>query len=84
MRRFAHRTFRLKCEALAKAFPDAIFVSLPKRGNALARDFKWTGSTHYGYIHLGARDHDDLIAQAVGASALVGWPAPVRDVTAAT
>jgi hypothetical protein len=72
---------RAQQAALAQAYPDAIFVSLPKHGNALARDFKWTGSTHYGYIHLGARDHDDLIGQAVRASALVGWPAPVRDVT---
>ena len=65
--------------ALARDFPDAIFVSLPKRGGALARDFKWTGSTHYGYVHLGARDHDRLIDEAVRASALVGWPAPVLD-----
>jgi biotin carboxylase len=65
--------------AFARAFPDGLMFSFPKRGLGLARDFKWTGSHRYGIVHLGARDWDDLRARAEQASALLGWPAPYVD-----
>jgi hypothetical protein len=65
--------------AFARQFPDALLFSFPKQGHALARDFKWTGSHRYGIVHLGGRDRSDLQARAERASALLGWPAPYRD-----
>jgi hypothetical protein len=65
--------------AFAREFPDALLISFPKRGGALARDFKWTGNHHYGFVHLGARNHDELCRRARRASAIVGWPAPCQD-----
>ena len=62
--------------AFARAFPDALLFSLPKAGRALARDFKWTGNHHYGFVHLGAADRTQLLQRAGQASALLGWPAP--------
>lgn len=67
--------------ALARAFPDALMFSFPKSGAALARDFKWTGSHHYGFVHLGAVDRQQLRERAERASALLGWPAPYLDHT---
>lgn len=68
--------------AFARAFPDGLVLSFPKTGAALARDFKWTGNHHHGFVHLGGRDHADLRARAEQASALLGWPAPYRDAPA--
>jgi hypothetical protein len=65
--------------AFAHAFPDALMFSAPKSGSALARDFKWTGNHHYGFVHLGARDATGLRARAEQASRLLGWPAPLHD-----
>jgi hypothetical protein len=65
--------------ALVRAFPDALMFSFPKAGSALARDFKWTGSHHYGFVHLGAVDRHQLRERAERASALLGWPAPYLD-----
>lgn len=62
--------------AFAKAFPEALMFSFPKTGAALARDFKWMGCHHYGFVHLGAVDRDALRERAERASALLGWPAP--------
>jgi hypothetical protein len=64
-------------EAFSRAFPDALALSFPKTGQALARDFKWTGNHHYGFVHLGASSHDELLERAARASALLGWPAPL-------
>ena len=64
-------------EAFSRAFPDALVLSFPKTGQALARDFKWTGNHHYGFVHLGASSHDELLERAARASALLGWPAPL-------
>ncbi|MBK9135225.1 MAG: ATP-grasp domain-containing protein [Betaproteobacteria bacterium] len=69
--------------ALAHAFPEALMLAFPKHGSALARDFKWTGSHHYGYVHLGARDRNELLDHADRASALLGWPSPTLDRVAA-
>lgn len=66
-------------KALAHAFPDALLLSFARRGRALARDFRWTGSHRYGIIHLGARDREDLRQRCEAASALLGWPAPYLD-----
>lgn len=65
--------------AFARAFPDGLVMSFPKSGGALARDFKWTGNHHYGFVHLGGRDHADLRMRAERASRLLGWPAPYRE-----
>ena len=63
--------------ALGRAFPGALALSLPKHGHALARDFKWTGNHHHGFVHLGAGSHAELLERAARASALLGWPAPL-------
>lgn len=68
--------------AFARAFPDALVFSFPKAGAALARDFKWTGNHHYGFVHLGAADREQLRERAARASALLGWPAPCLDAAA--
>ncbi|MEY3475095.1 MAG: hypothetical protein RL087_1553 [Pseudomonadota bacterium] len=68
--------------AFARAFPDALMFSFPKAGSALARDFKWTGNHHYGFVHLGARDAAELSARAERASRLLGWPTPLGPATA--
>jgi hypothetical protein len=65
--------------ALSHAFPDALLLSFARRGRALARDFRWTGSHRYGIIHLGARDREHLRQRCEAASALLGWPAPYLD-----
>jgi hypothetical protein len=66
-------------KALARAFPDSLLLSFSRRGRALARDFRWTGSHRYGIIHLGARDREHLRQRCEAASALLGWPAPYLD-----
>ena len=63
--------------AFARACPDGWVLSLPKYGDALARDFKWTGNHHHGFVHLGAGSHGQLLERAAQASALLGWPAPL-------
>jgi hypothetical protein len=65
--------------AFGRRFPDGLLLSFPKKGHALARDFKWTGNHHYGFIHLGARDRSHLCELAREASGLIGWPAPCLD-----
>jgi hypothetical protein len=65
--------------ALAAQAPDALLLSFPKTGHALARDHKWTGSHRYGILHLGAADREALRERAEAASALIGWPAPYPD-----
>ena len=65
--------------AFAHAFPDALMFSFPKTGSALARDFKWTGNHHHGFVHLGGRDRAQMLERAAQASALLGWPAPCQD-----
>ncbi|MCU0951809.1 MAG: ATP-grasp domain-containing protein, partial [Burkholderiaceae bacterium] len=60
----------------AQRFADGLLFCQPKRGHALARDFKWTGSHRYGVVHLGAADRESLRDRALQASALIGWPAP--------
>lgn len=63
--------------AFRRAFPDGLLMPFPKAGRALERDFKWTGNHHYGFVHLGGRDHADLLERAERASRLIGWPAPI-------
>jgi biotin carboxylase len=70
---------RAQQSAFAQAFPDALMFSFPKTGAALARDFKWTGNHHYGFVHLGGRDRSDLRERAEQASRLLGWPSPPQD-----
>jgi hypothetical protein len=65
--------------AFRAAFADGLLFSFPKRGHALERDFKWTGSHRYGIVHLGARDRTQLRELCARASDLLGWPAPYRD-----
>jgi hypothetical protein len=65
--------------AFARQFADGLLFSFPKRGHALARDFKWTGSHRYGIVHLGGRDRAQLRERAEQASALLGWPVPYLD-----
>jgi hypothetical protein len=69
---------------LAREFPDAMLFTYPKRGHALARDFKWLGSHRYGILHLGGRDAADLRRRCEAASAILGWPAPYALPTAET
>ena len=61
-------------DAFVRTFPDGLMFSFPKTGSALARDFKWTGNHHYGFVHLGARDRAQMLDRAEQASALLGWP----------
>jgi len=68
--------------AFHAAFHDGLLFNFPKQGHALQRDFKWTGSHRYGIVHLGARDRAQLRERTERASALLGWPAPYRDVAA--
>jgi hypothetical protein len=68
-------------DALARAFPDALLLSFAKRGRALARDYRWTGSHRYGIVHLGGHDREHLRQRCEDASALLGWPAPYLDHT---
>jgi len=63
-------------EAFGRAFPDALLFSVARRGRALARDYRWTGSHRYGIVHLGGRSHADLRDRGERASALLDWPAP--------
>lgn len=65
--------------AFSQLHPDGLLLGFPKRGHALARDLKWTGSHRYGIVHLGGRDPSDLRERAEHASALLGWPAPYLD-----
>ena len=65
--------------AFSQSFPDGLLLGFPKRGHALGRDLKWTGSHRYGIVHLGGRDSGDLRERAEHASALFGWPAPYLD-----
>ena len=53
--------------ALAHRFPDALLFTYPRRGHALARDFKWLGSHRYGIVHLGGADRADLRARCESA-----------------
>lgn len=73
---------RARRQRLQAAFPDALLFAFPKRGHALARDFKWLGSHRYGIVHLGGGDASDLHERAVRASALLGWPAPYAELAA--
>jgi len=66
-------------DALARAFPDALLLSFAKRGRALARDYRWTGSHRYGIVHLGGHDREHLRQRCEDASVLLGWPAPYLD-----
>lgn len=61
---------------LARQFPDAMLFCFPKTAGQIARDFKWLGSYRYGIVHLGGRDAADRACRCVGASRLLGWPAP--------
>jgi hypothetical protein len=65
--------------AFARAFPDALLLPVPKGVRGRARDFRWTGNHHFGFVHLGADDHAQLLDRAEQASALLGWPAPCAD-----
>jgi ATP-grasp domain len=65
-----------RCEALRRAFPDALLYVMPKAGYGLQRDFKWLGSHRYGILHLGGHDAIDLRRRCEHACALLGWPAP--------
>ena len=66
--------------AFARAYPDALIFSFPKTGHALARDFKWTGNHHFGFVHLGGHSREQMLQRAEHASAMLGWAAPCLDV----
>lgn len=66
-----------------RRYPDGLLFTFPKHGHALARDFKWLGSHRYGVVHLGGRDERDLRERCRAASALLGWPAPYAEPSAA-
>lgn len=70
--------------ALQQHCPDALLFTYPRRGHALARDFKWLGSHRYGIVHLHGRDAAHLQQRAAQASALLGWPLPYADAAAAS
>lgn len=63
----------------ANAFPDGLMFAFGRRGRALRRDLKWTGSHRYGIVHLDGTDAAELRARAETASDLLGWRAPYRD-----
>jgi hypothetical protein len=56
-----------------------LLFTFPRRGHALARDFKWLGSHRYGIVHLHGDDAAHLARRAHAASTLLGWPAPYLD-----
>ena len=66
-----------------RRYPDGLLFAFPKRGHGLARDFKWLGSHRYGVVHLGGRDEHDLRSRCRAASALLGWPVPYAEASAA-
>ncbi|MCU0833194.1 MAG: hypothetical protein MUC77_01980 [Chromatiaceae bacterium] len=59
--------------------PDGLLFCFPKRGQALARDFKWLGSHRFGIIHLGGRDQAELRRRCLAASARLGWSPPYAE-----
>lgn len=61
--------------ALERAFPDAMLLGMPRRGRALAREYKWLGSHRYGVLHLGAADPAALHERYAAACRVLGWPA---------
>lgn len=61
-------------QAFAQALPKAHLFIFGKSGHALKRDLKWLGSHRYGVVNLGGQDADDIKAQSVLASTLLGWP----------
>lgn len=63
-------------EALARAFPDAIFMGFERRGRGLRREYKWLGSHRYGVMNLGGADEQALRERYRAACAVLGWPAP--------
>jgi hypothetical protein len=62
-------------DALARTFPDALLLGMPRRGRALAREYKWLGSHRYGVLHLGAADSAALAERYTVACRVLGWPA---------
>lgn len=65
--------------ALKQQFPNHLFISIPKAGHELARDFKWLGSYRYGVLHLGGKSDADLNSRLEAASTILGWPAPLAE-----
>lgn len=61
-------------DALARAFPDAIFMDFAKRGRSLRREYKWLGSHRYGVMNLGGADEPALHERFREACGLLGWP----------
>jgi len=48
---------------LSKTYADArLFLDL-KHGTSRARETKWLGNYRYALVHMGGRDHDDLMAR---------------------
>lgn len=65
---------RRRRDAFAREFPDALLLGMPRRGRALAREYKWLGSHRYGVLHLGAPDARALARRYAGACRVLGWP----------
>ena len=48
---------------LARTYPDArLFLDL-KHSTSRARETKWLGNYRYALVHMGGRDHDDMMAR---------------------
>ena len=48
---------------LSRTYPDArLFLDL-KHATSRARETKWLGNYRYALVHMGGRDHDDLMAR---------------------
>jgi biotin carboxylase len=60
---------------LAREYPQARLMTYAKRGNALAREYKWLGSHRYAVLNLCAEDEAKLFAAHDRISARLGWPA---------
>ncbi|GAB4466455.1 MAG: hypothetical protein OHK0044_06340 [Burkholderiaceae bacterium] len=61
---------------LAQEHPGARLMLYPKRGAALAREYKWLGSHRYAVMNLSADDEAQLRARYEAICSRFGWPAP--------
>jgi ATP-grasp domain len=61
-------------EWLAERHPSAELTMYHKRGNDLAREYKWLGSHRYALLNMSGRDEATLHYDYAEACARLGWP----------
>lgn len=67
---------RADLQWLARTYPEARLMLYPKRGAALAREYKWLGSHRYAVMNLAAADETRLREAYEAVCRRFGWPAP--------